>query len=202
MAAGRQRTFDKHQALEAAMRVFWQKGYVGASLADLTQSMGINKPSMYAAFGNKEQLFIQATKHYIDHFAAGHARFLHDETHPLTQRLKQFLLSAVASQCGGHGPKGCYLSVCVSESASPDLPDQAQATIEQAKDLTENLLSCFFQQGKDNGELDTAIDAQHLAQYFVTLLHGTAAMARAGKNLAELERLIDLSLTLIQPQKI
>ena len=61
MAGGRQRSFDKQQALENAMRVFWQKGFIGASLMDLTESMGINKPSMYAAFGNKEQLFIQAT---------------------------------------------------------------------------------------------------------------------------------------------
>ena len=199
MAAGRQRAFDKTQALEAAMRVFWQKGYVGASLADLTQSMGINKPSMYSAFGNKEQLFIQATEHYIDHFAAGHARFLHDEAHPLQHRLKQFLLSAVASQCGDHGPRGCYLSVCVSESASLDLPDQAHATIEHAKNLTEDMLCCFFKQCRERGELRAETADESLAQYFVTLLHGTAAMARAGKGLEELEQMIDLSLTLIQP---
>jgi len=197
MAAGRQRTFDKDKALQAAMRVFWQKGYVGASLADLTQRMGINKPSMYAAFGNKEQLFIQATEHYMDHFAAGHARFLHDEAHPLHLRLKHFLLSAVASQCGDHGPKGCYLSVCVSESASLDLPDQAHATIEHAKNLTEDMLSCFFKQGREQGELTVATEPRQLAQYFVTMLHGTAAMARGGKTLEELEQMIDLSLTLI-----
>ena len=58
MTSGRKKLFDENTALNAAMDVFWQKGYVGASLADLTQRMGINKPSMYSAFGNKEALFV------------------------------------------------------------------------------------------------------------------------------------------------
>ncbi|MFC3194803.1 TetR/AcrR family transcriptional regulator [Marinicella sediminis] len=197
MAAGRQRTFDKQQALEQAMRVFWQKGFVGASLADLTQSMGINKPSMYAAFGNKEQLFIQATENYMAHYASGHARFLQADDQPMALRLKNFLLSAVAAQCGEHGPKGCYLSVCVSEAASLDFPDQAHATIEQMKNITEELLVGFFSQAQQKAEISQSANVRQLAAYYVTLLHGTAAMARAGKSLAALEQTIDLALQLI-----
>ena len=62
MTSGRKREFDAEIALEAAMQVFWQKGYTGASLTDLIDSMGINKPSMYRAFGNKEALFVKALK--------------------------------------------------------------------------------------------------------------------------------------------
>ena len=65
MAAGRPRAFDKEKALEAAMLVFWRNGYAGTSMADLTDAMGINKPSLYAAFGNKEQLFVAAVEQYM-----------------------------------------------------------------------------------------------------------------------------------------
>jgi AcrR family transcriptional regulator len=70
MTAGRRRSFDEAQALETAMRVFWRRGYQGTSLSDLTAALGINKPSLYAAFGNKEQLFARALAHY-GHCASG-----------------------------------------------------------------------------------------------------------------------------------
>ncbi len=76
MSAGRKRTFDEEQALEAAMRVFWQKGYVGTSLSDLTAALGINKPSLYAAFGNKEQLFASALARYGSRYGLPHAEHL------------------------------------------------------------------------------------------------------------------------------
>ena len=199
MAGGRQRSFDKQQALEQAMRVFWQKGFVGASLMDLTESMGINKPSMYAAFGNKEQLFIQATQNYMENYASGHVVFLQQDEYPLLIRLKNYLMSAIASQCGKDGPKGCYLSVCVTESANEDMPAEAHATIERAKVQAEVLLTEFFNQAQQQQELSTDHDASQLAQYFVTLLHGTAAMARAEKSLDELEQTIDLALSIIKP---
>ena len=68
-ARGRPRAFDTARALDQALRVFWRHGYEGASLADLTAAMGINRPSLYAAFGNKETLFRRA----LDHYAAGAA---------------------------------------------------------------------------------------------------------------------------------
>ena len=68
MVAGRPRKFDKEHALEAAMLVFWRNGYSGTSLADLTNAMAINKPSMYAAFGNKEQLFKASLEQYINQY--------------------------------------------------------------------------------------------------------------------------------------
>ena len=115
MAAGRNRAFDKQQALESAMRIFWSKGYAGASLTDLTGAMNINKPSMYAAFGNKEQLFIQSLQNYIDNYADSHSACLNQEVIPMTDKLRQYMMSIVAGQCNLNGPSGCFLTVCVSE---------------------------------------------------------------------------------------
>ena len=70
MTAGRPREFDYEKALDQAMRVFWEKGYEGTSLPDLTQAMGINRPSLYASFGNKEELYKKALNRYAQTSAA------------------------------------------------------------------------------------------------------------------------------------
>src|ERR1700677_3646651 len=79
---GRPRAFDTEEALDRAMRVFWRKGYLGTSLSDLTNLMGINRPSLYAAFGNKKSLFRKA----LDHYAKGPSAYLHDALQEPTAR--------------------------------------------------------------------------------------------------------------------
>ena len=182
------------------MRVFWQKGYAGTSLMDLTQRMGINKPSLYAAFGNKEQLFIRATENYIANYASIHASHLQDDSQPLIQRLQQFMHSAVTSQCGEHGPKGCYLSLGLTEMAGEEIPEAACQVLDQAKLLTEDLFHDIILQAQKQQELDSTADARQLAQYLATVLHGTAAMARAGKTLDELLQTIKVALSVIPTQ--
>lgn len=194
MSGGRQREFDKRQALDKAMQVFWKKGFVGASLADLTASMGINKPSLYAAFGNKEHLFIQATEHYIENYAKQHVRFLEEEGKPLKERLKAYLMSAVTAQSDTKGPKGCYISLCVSESASESIPADALAVIEHARDLSERYLTDFFTAEISKNNLPDTADPAALALFIVTLLHGTAALARGGKTLDALESVLDAAI--------
>src|SRR6478672_4047067 len=102
---GRPRAFDPEEALETALRLFWQKGYEGASLSDLTEAMGINRPSLYAAFGNKEELFRKA----FDRYAAGPASFWGEALKAPTARAvaEQLLRGCVAAQTDPEGPKGC-----------------------------------------------------------------------------------------------
>ena len=194
MAGGRQRTFDETDALEKAMNVFWKNGYIGASLADLTAGMGINKPSMYAAFGNKEQLFILATQHYIENYAQPLAQHLHTDK-PLRERLRDYLSQAIAGQCNASGPKGCYIALCVSESAGDTLPEKAMASVIEARDFSENYLIGFLVGEMEKGHLDSSADCRSLARYLITLLHGTASMARGGKSFEELSVVIDTVLS-------
>ena len=195
MTGGRKRAFDKNEALQAAMEVFWQKGYSGASLADLTRGMGINKPSLYSAFGNKEELFVQATKLYIDKISNRHAGHLHEPGVPLRARLKHFMMSALSNQCASKHPRGCYIVLCQSELAAGDMPAKVRRLLTEAGDATQTLLANLFREDPEAKALGLDADAEGKALCLATTLRGTASMARAGKPLAELEYVIDHSLS-------
>ena len=194
MSGGRKLEFDKQQALEAAMHVFWKKGFGGASLSDLTHSMGINKPSMYATFGNKEALFVQATEHYLENFAKSHCHFLCQENTPLKARLKNYLMSVLSGQCDESKPKGCYITLCVSEAEGDSIPESALAKITEASQYSYHNLTTLFQEDTEARQLGLNIDAEANACFLMTVLNGTAAMARAGLNLKQLEPVLDRAL--------
>lgn len=191
MAGGRQREFDKGQVLNAAMLVFWQKGYAGSSLADLTGAMGINKPSMYAAFGNKEQLFVQAAQHYMVTYAQPQFTLLYEPNVLIKQRVTNYLSTVISAQCAGERPLGCFVSLCIAEAANQCMPPAANDIIEQAKHYGEQALTELFNQEKASGKLSKAFNASLNATLIITFLHGTAAMARGGKSLTELAPLVD-----------
>ncbi len=204
MVAGRQRSFCKTQALENAMRVFWKKGYAGASLSDLTTAMGINKPSMYSAYGNKEQLFIAAVEYYIEHHARPLTSVLHEEG-TLNERISNYLMRVIDGQCGGDSvkvctgnvPNGCFISSTISESESDDFPQQARDAVYRMRDFAEHYLIDFLAAEQKAGSLDASVDVKAIALYLVTLMHGTAAMARGGKSKQELLSTINTTLKLI-----
>ncbi len=129
MSAGRKRTFDKDRALETALKVFWRKGFVGTSVSDLTRSLGINKPSLYAAFGNKEQLFVSALTRYGRHYGLPHASHLLEPADaPLRQRLRAYLLSIARMVTDPDLPGGCLIAISScdvggSNSARRSRPD-------------------------------------------------------------------------------
>lgn len=194
MAGGRKLEFDKAKALEAAMHVFWKKGFLGASLSDLTEGMGINKPSLYATFGNKESLFIQATDHYVEKYAKPNTEHLHTPGTPFRERLKNYLMAIVKGQCDEKNPKGCYISLCVTEAAGESMPSEALETISVAGSYAQTMLAEFFQTDEEARSLKFNADAEEKAFFLVTIINGTAAMARAGKKLSELETVIDRAL--------
>src|ERR1700687_5700303 len=104
---GRPRSFDSDKALDAAMQVFWRKGYEGASLSDLTDAMGINRPSLYAAFGDKEALFRKA----LDRYAKGPAAYVREALNqPTAREVAQALLLGTADLLTDpQHPSGCLM---------------------------------------------------------------------------------------------
>jgi len=194
VVAGRKREFDKEKALQAAMLVFWEKGYAGASLADLTANMGINKPSMYAAFGNKEQLHRCALEWYGKHYGEKNLEILRDESKPSGERLEIFLESVARMQFDKNLPGGCLVSSSVSETASGTLSADTIGEVKNMQVLTENRLIEFFDKAKANGELDQNFNSKNNALLIALLIHGSAIMARSGKRIEEVRAAFALSL--------
>lgn len=186
--------FDRTLALEAAMLVFWKKGFAGASLTDLTEAMGINKPSMYATFGNKEALFVQATEHYVQSVDLVHRQFLQQINTPLKLRLENYLGSVISGQCCEKSPKGCYISLCLSEAAGDNVPESALEKIKQVSQFAYDALVQLFKEDDEAKKLHLDRDAELNARFLMTLLNGTAGMARAGNKDTELKPLLAFAL--------
>lgn len=195
MGGGRQREFVEAEALHAAMLVFWKQGYVGASVTDLTKAMGINKPSLYAAFGNKEQLFVAATNYYLDKLARPHVEKLRQPGKPMCVRLKDYLMSLAAMICDPSTPGGCFISLSANEAAGDTIPDQALAVITEACNFTEKQLQQFFSEEIAMGNVSSNLDAHALTLFALVLLNGNACMARGGKSLQDAEVVFDIALS-------
>ena len=195
MVSGRKRKFNEQTALQAAMEVFWAKGFVGASLADLTKSMNINKPSMYSAFGNKESLFIKATQHYIENNMKAHLGALSAVNIPLKTRLKNYMMSILAMQCSTEQPKGCYLVLCQSEVAGGDIPTEAAKLLIKIEAAPKALLTALFSTDEEAISLGLNENSAGNALSLYTALKGTASMARSKVPPTELEFVIDTMLT-------
>lgn len=194
MAGGRQKEFVQAEALHAAMLVFWKQGYVGASLSDLTAAMGINKPSLYATFGNKEQLFVAAANYYLEELAMPHMAKLHQSGKPLLVRLKDYLMSIAEMVSNPDMPGGCFVSMSASEAAGDALPSEALAMIAQACSFSEKHLEDFFADEIAQGNIAKKIDARSLTLLTQVLLNGNAVMARSGANLKDSEIVFDIVL--------
>lgn len=195
LASGRKREFDYESTLDAAMHTFWQKGYVGTSMSDLIDSMGINKPSMYRAFGNKESLFVKATQRYLDTKMKPHLLLLNQKNLSLRQRLKDHMMSIISMQCDPERALGCYLVLCQSELVSGGIPSEAEHILKDAELLPKQLYTELFNKDEEAIQLGLNKNATANALSLYTLLKGAAAMARAGATVSELEYAVDSILT-------
>jgi len=197
MAAGRHRNFDKDIALDNAMQVFWANGYPGTSLTDLTTAMGINKPSLYSAFGNKEQLFKNALDHYVTQYGAIHAKHLFTAEQTLTERVQSYLISIATMQTDPTLPRGCFVCNSTSELGGDCLPAAVSQSITTINNLTITTLVDFFTAEQAQGNLSSELSASVMANYLVTVQFGLAVMASNGAGFDELKEIIKHSIATI-----
>lgn len=183
MPVGRPRKFDTDQALDAALRVFWRHGFEGASLGDLTEAMGINRPSLYAAFGDKETLFRQAIKRYAELHASYLAEAMEE---PTVRRIAEKLWAGGINVIrNAKNPRGCFLvqgALACSEAAQL----VQQAMLKQRR-KGETALKKRFEQALETGDLPPETDAADLARYVSAVSYGLAVQAAGGTSAAELE---------------
>jgi len=190
MSAGRQRTFDKEDALKKAMDVFWLKGYSGTSLSDLTGAMSINKPSLYAAFGNKEALFVKALNQYVNDYGAPHFDKLLDTKSSLRDRLEAYLESIAEMLSDSTLPGGCFVATSTCESSSECLPDDAVQAIHNINEASIEAFVNFFREEQIKGYIVSTASPEMLADHLLTLQFGLAVMARSGAKRDRLKPVI------------
>lgn len=187
---GRPREFDIDQALDLALKVFWQKGYEGASLSELTKAMGINRPSLYAAFGDKETLFRKALERYDTGPAAyGPVALAEPTARAVVEKLWR---GAVELQTNPCNPQGCLVvqgALSCSEAGDP-----IREALKARRAEGEAALKERFEQAKIAGDLPASTDASQLARYAFTIIYGMAVQAASGATRAELHQVVDLAL--------
>jgi len=187
---GRPRAFDPDAALDAALSVFWERGYEGASLSELTKAMGINKPSLYAAFGDKAELFRKIVDRYMALQTASWEQALQQPTARLA--VEQILNMAADGLTSGQNPHGCLLvQSALTCSQESDCIKQELALKRADSDL---LLRDRFARAQVEGELSPNVDAVALSRYFSTILRGMSVEASAGAMRKDLQKVIDLAM--------
>jgi AcrR family transcriptional regulator len=191
--SGRPCGFDKGEALEAAMRVFWEKSYEGATLTELTEAMGVNRSSMYAAFGDKESLFTLTVARY----AAGPVSYMQEALkQPTLRSVVEALLRGTAEFLGASSnPRGCLMvhgALATGAAAEP----ARQAMIHWRRQ-GEAAIRKRIQQAWAVGELDPKVDPADYARFLATIVAGLAVQAVNGATRAELHKVVDINLKLM-----
>jgi AcrR family transcriptional regulator len=187
---GRPRAFCTEEALDHALQVFWHKGYEGTSLSDLTEAMGINRPSLYAAFGNKEALF----RRVLDRYFEGPAAYVRAALQELTARavVERLLLGAAERLTDPGHPPGC-LAVQGALSCGVGA-DSIRLELGARRATAEVALRERLEQAKSAGDLPPAADPADLARYVATVMYGMAVQAAGGASRDELQRVVRTAL--------
>lgn len=187
---GRPRQFEAENALTAALKVFWRKGFEAASLNDLTEAMGINRTSMYASFGNKEELFRKA----LDLYEREKQAFIRSALELPTARAvaEALLYGSLDIQTSKSDPHGC-LKVMSSVSCS-EQSQSVRAEIVARRLDDETALTARLRRAQAEGDLPDGIDPAGLSRCLYAIIQGMAVQAASGASRRHLERLVETGL--------
>lgn len=191
-ALGRPRAFDPEEALEKALEVFWQKGYEGTSLTDLTKAMGINKPSLYSTFGNKEGLFLKAIDLYSNRPCGFFTPALAQAT--ASEVIASLLKGAALSLADKSHPQGCVIvqgALACSEQNSSIKTALIQRRLEGEIALQER-----FERALAEGEFING-SPEVLARYLMTLINGMTIQSTNGASSEQLMEIAEFALGIL-----
>jgi AcrR family transcriptional regulator len=194
---GRPRAFDPDMALDAALRVFWEKGYEGASLSDLTRSMGINKPSLYATFGDKQELFRKVVDRYVETRKPLMEEAFDDAS--ARNAVERILNGTADSLTNPLNPRGCLLVqgalACSNET------DCIKSDLAAKRSFSEGLLRDRLLRARAEGELPPESDPEALSRFYSAVLHGMSVEAASGASRKRMQSVIDLAMKAWPPSQ-
>ena len=175
-ARGRPRSFDRDAALERAMQVFWRQGYEATSVSDLTRAMGINPPSLYAAFGDKEHLYLAALERYEQERRERVVEVL--EQAPSARQAIERLLESAANEMASGECRGCMLVLSTAQCAE----ERLQSALAERRAAPKRALKARFDRAVREGELARGTDTAALADFYTTVFQGMTIQARDGAS--------------------
>ena len=194
----RPREFDETAALEAAMECFWRRGYEATSLRDLTASMGLTAPSLYNAFGGKQELFSRALERYLDRTTRDRLRRLEQSLAPKAA-LHRFFVEIIEHSISDRQRKGCFLINSALEIAPHDAECRAVIT-EQFDDIEAFFRRCILKAQADE-TVSFDVDAGDTARLLLGVLLGVRVLARTKPERAMMEGVVRPALALLKPPR-
>ncbi|MBY0274028.1 TetR/AcrR family transcriptional regulator [Candidatus Binatia bacterium] len=183
---GRPRKYEHASALDAALTTFWTKGFAGTSLDDLTSAMGMNRPSIYGAFGNKEALYAAAVEHYVRTVGRTFLEPLSRDG-ALADDLDAFYAAVTGVVTGKHGPLGCIVA-CTLPSEAETTP-AARQLLAAALTQIDGAVRARLARAVEQGELARDTDLRTQAEVVVSGMLALSLRARAGASRRDLKRL-------------
>jgi AcrR family transcriptional regulator len=183
MTAGRPREFNLEEALDSALKVFWMKGYEGASLPDLTEAMGINRPSLYAAFGNKEELFRKALDRYSAEAQQKRDTILAEPK--VRVAIEKLLFGVAEGSACPKSPKGCLL--VQGALTCGDAAQSVKIELAQRRAQGEAALRRRFEKAIAEGDLPASASAADLARFITVVIQGMAVQSASGASAEDLK---------------
>lgn len=188
---GRPLSFDRDAALDQAMHVFWERGYEAASIADLTSAMGITPPSLYTAFGDKAQLFLEAIERY-GKGPAGYAQRALDEELTARGAIQRLLEKAADELTQDCHPLGCMMVMATTNCSVA--AEHIQQALVKRRALGVSMMQARIQRGISEGELPPDTDAGALASFYSTIYQGMSMQAKDGATQASLMATVDAAM--------
>lgn len=195
---GRPRTFDIDYALDRAVEVFWKHGFQDASMHELTEAMGLSKPSLYAAFGDKEALYLKTLERYVQLLIERHGAALNDEADG-RRAVEGFLRSLATMLVDPALPGGCFIINGTADCGGTTIPASVELALRAALQGSETMVLERLQRAKREGALPAAMTPEALAAMFGSLIAGLAVMAKSGASQAKLNTVIDTAMAVWPP---
>ncbi len=191
---GRPKVFDRNDALDKALMLFWAHGYEGTSLADLVKATGAKAPTLYAEFENKEGLFRAAMQRYIETFSNQRNAVLNDDALDVKAAIEAYFRATAACFTECDKPAGCFF-ICTSSALSSGSEEVAHMLAHQHH-AQESALKDFLDVRQQRGELPACANSAALASYLACLLQGMSVRAREGAKRDDLDRIVDTQMAI------
>lgn len=195
---GRPRMLDRDVGLEVAARLFWEHGYEGTSIADLTQAMGVTPPSLYATFGSKADLYGQALDHNIARESKRRSEALQGEM-PAYDAIAFYLYDVAEGVTDPSKPRGCIISTAVLQHAEEN--ESVARAVAARRECSIKAMKARFDRAINESELPDATDTDALARFYAAVVQGMSAQACDGAPTATLKRLANVALAAWPGQK-